>query len=192
MHADRTNRGGLTLLGVICLAAGLLGALAGFGAFGDRVRRQHVVDNAVGRYFSTNGNWLWPVIGLAALIIALLALRWLWTLLFSTDRAGTFRFPGDRSRGRTTIAPSALTDAVAAEVSGYRGVADARARMIGDSAMPRLVITSALDPDADFPAVRRRIETEAAAHARTAMGDPDLPVQLDLTVARSSTRSRVR
>lgn len=187
MHADRTNRTVLLLLGAVLLAAGALGALAGFGVFGDTVKNKSLIDNPVGRYFGAQGRWLWPVIGVAALIVVLLALRWLWVLLFSTDRAGELRVKGSRAAGRTTIAPGAITDAVAAEISSYRGVESANARLIGDDAAPTLVIAAALDYAADPNALRRRIESEAADHARAALGDPQLAVQLDLTVTDGST-----
>lgn len=192
MHADRTNRTVLLVLGALLLAAGVLGALAGFGAFGRHIKNESLVDNSVGRYFAANGKWLWPVIGVVAALAVVLALRWLWLLLFSTDRTGDLRPKGPHDGGgRTTIASGALADAVTDEVEAYRGVARASARLIGDSAAPTLVITAALDYAADADAVRRRIETEAARHARSAVGDPNLSVQLDLTMT-DGNMARVR
>ena len=191
MHADKTNRSALLVLGILLLAAGVLGALAGFGAFGERIKTESLVDNPVGRYFGKNGQWLWPVIAVVAALGVVLALRWLWVLLFSTDRVAELRVKGSRTGGRTTIAPGALADAVANEIEGYRGVESATARLIGDSTMPRLVIAAVLDHAADPNELRRRIETDAAAHARAALADPQLPVQLDLTMTEGNT-PRVR
>lgn len=191
MHADRTNRTVLLALGLLLFSAGVLGALAGFGVFGSHVKNESLVDNPVGRYLGANGKWLWPVIAVVAALAVLLALRWLWQLLFSTDRAGDLRVTASRDAGRTTIATGALTDAVAEEVGHYRGVEKASARLIGDSTAPTLVINAVLDHSADPTGVRRRIEAEAAGHARTAIGNPELPVQLDLTVTDGNT-SRVR
>jgi hypothetical protein len=39
---------------------------------------------------------------------------------------------------------------------------------------------------ADLPALRRRLESEALAHARQALGNGDLPIQLDIDVSRRS------
>ena len=58
----------------------------------------------------------------------------------------------------------------------------ARARLIGDPAHPQLIVTATLEESADLPALRRRIQTGALAHARAALDRPELPTQLDLTV----------
>ena len=111
-------------------------------------------------------------------------MRWLLALLFSTDRAGDLPITGrpGGSAGRTTLAARALTEAVAEEIESYRGVSSARARLLGDPADPELVVTAVLEETADLAALRQRIETSALAHARSAVGNPSLPAQLDLTV----------
>jgi hypothetical protein len=182
MHADRTNRTMLTLLAVILIAAGVLGALTGFKLFGASAQRHTLTGNSVGRYFGAHGDWLWAVIAVAALIVILLALRWLATLLFSTDHAGDLAVPGDKSAGRTTLGASALTGAVSDEVATYPGVHSARARLIGDATNPTLVIGATLERSADLTRLRQRIESGAVAHARQALDAPDLHVQLDLSV----------
>jgi hypothetical protein len=76
-------------------------------------------------------------------------------------------------------------------VASYPGVAAARSRLIGDPYTPTLVITADLEESADLAALRRRIETEAAKHAREALDRPELPVQLDLTITNRRGRRRV-
>jgi hypothetical protein len=182
MHADRTNRVMLILLAVLLIAAGVLGALAGFGAFGSATKHHVLLSNRVGTYFGQHGDWLWPVVAGVAAVIALLALRWLLALLFSTDRTGDLTLTGDRTMGRTTLSAAALTDAVSHEIGSYSGVQSARARLIGDQSNPTLVITASLEEAADLPGLRRRIEANAVVHARQALDSPNLPVRLDLTV----------
>ena len=93
------------------------------------------------------------------------------------------------SAGRTTLAARALTEAVAEEIESYLGVDSARARLIGEPDDPELVVTATLEETADFAALRHRIETGALTHARSAIGNPALPVQLDITVtSRRSAR----
>jgi hypothetical protein len=188
MHADRTNRIMLILLAIMLIAAGVIGALAGFGALGPVTKHGALVSNRVGGYFGRQGDWLWPVIAVVAGILALLALRWLLALLFSTDRAGDLPLTGDRSAGRTTLSPVALTDAVASEIDSYPGVHSARARLIGDPLAPTLVIIATLEESADLPGLRRRIEANAVQHARQALADPELPVRLDLTITDRQTQ----
>lgn len=182
MHADRTNRAMLILFALALTGAGVAGALAGFGAFGRATKLDVLVSDQMSDYFGRHGDWLWPVIAAAAAIIALLALRWLLALLFSTDRTGDLPLTGDRSAGRTTLSAAALTGAVSAEIDGYPGVHASRARLIGDPMAPTLVITATLEESADLAGLRRRIESSAVRHARQALGNPELPVRLDLTM----------
>jgi hypothetical protein len=183
MHAERTNRTMLILFALALIAVGAVGALAGFKVFGSATQRGTLLGNRVGAFFGDHGDWLWPVVALGAAIIALLALRWLLALLLSTDRAGDFRLPRNDEAGRTTLAAGALTSAVSEEIATYPGVSSARARLIGDSSAPTLALTATLEASADLSRLRRRIEDGAVAHARQAMSDPKLPVQLDLAVS---------
>jgi hypothetical protein len=189
MHADRTNRITLSLLALLLIAAGLGAGAASLGLFGRATEHSRLMANPAGRFFGAQGEWLWPVLAAAALIVVILALRWLAAVLFSTDRSADLPIPRAGRPGRTILVPGALTDAVAGEVGSYRGVDTARARLIGDPGRPRLVVTAVLEETADLAALRRRIETEALTHARTALDNPDLAVQLDLTVTtRRATR----
>lgn len=192
MHADRTNRAVLIVFALLLIGIGILGAVTGFGVFGVSAEHAHLTANSVGVYFGRHGVWLWPVIAAGAGITALLALRWLTVLLFSTDRVDDIELTADRSGGRTTVVPAALTQAIEQEIEGYPGVHSARARLIGEPTRPHLVITTTLDQRADASAVRHRIETAAVAHARQALDDPDLPVALDLTVTNAAGRRVTR
>jgi hypothetical protein len=189
MHADRTNRTMLLLLAVLLIGAGASAGAASLGAFGTATQHSSLVANPTGDFIGTQGDWFWPVAAVAALIVALAALRWLLALLFSTDRSGDLLIHPGSSGGRTTLATGALTEAVAEEVESYRGVSSARARLLGDPADPGLVVTATLEETADFAALRQRIETGALTHARGAVGNTSMPAQLDLTVTtRRSTR----
>ena len=191
MHADRTNRIMLLLLALLLLAIGLDAGAASIGVYGTSTEHSHLMNNPTGHFIGAHGVWLWPVAAVAALIIALLALRWLIALLFSTDRSGDLVIESSTGAGRTTLDNGALTDAVVGEIEGYRGVDSARARLIGDPDDPELVVTASLEENADFGAVRHRIETEALSHARQALGTMTLPTQLLLTITSGKRTSRV-
>jgi hypothetical protein len=182
MHADRTNRLAILVLAVLCIAAGAAGGAASVGAFGSATQHHALIANRVAAFVGTQGDWLWPAAAAAAAILVLLAMRWLLALLFSTDRSGDLAISAGGSAGRTTLAPGALTEAVVEEVESYRGVDSARGRILGDPTDPELVVIATLEETADFAALRRRIETGALTHARSAVGNPALPIQLDLTV----------
>ena len=193
MHADRTNRFMLLVLALVLLAAGLVAGAASIGLFGSYTRHSTLPDNPTGHWIGAQGAWLWPVAAVAAAIMALLALRWLLALLFSTDRAGDLPMRSSEETGHTTLRHGALTSAVVEEIESYRGVDSAQARLIGDSARPELVVTAVLEETANLVALRQRIEAGALTHAREAVGNPDLPIQLDLTVTtrRASRVDRV-
>jgi hypothetical protein len=182
MHADRTNRTMMLVFALLLIAVGLDAGVASIGGYGTGIAHSHLMANPTGHFIGANGIWLWPVAAVAALIVALIALRWLIALLFSTDRSGDLLIRSGSGAGRTTLASGALTDAVAEEIEGYRGVNSARARLIGDREDPELVVTAGLEQTADFTALRQRIETEALTHARQALGDMALPTQLELTI----------
>jgi hypothetical protein len=180
MHADRTNRAILSLFALLLIAVGLIAALISFGAFGVPAAQAPLLDNPVRFYVGRQGAWLWPVIAVAAAVLALLAARWLTALLFSTDRVGQIRIATD-----TTLLATALTDAVAEEIKTYPGVHSAKARLVGDPTIPELVISASLHLDADVRALRHRIEANAVTHARQALDKPNLRVILDLTITAS-------
>ncbi len=58
------------------------------------------------------------------------------------------------------------------------------ARLIGDPGDPDIVLTVTASQSADLHALHQRIENEAIAHARQALGKDDLSIRLHLTVSR--------
>jgi len=174
MHADRTNRVALTLAALVLMAAGGAGIAASTGVFGASLARRALFDNPAGRYIGDHGGWFWPAVAGACL-------RWILALLASTDRAGDITIPGSTGQGTTILRPAALTDALTREISTYHGVESARGRVIGDGQDPQIVLTVTPARAADLHALHQRIQAEALAHARQALGQPALPIQLDLT-----------
>lgn len=185
MRVDRTNRVVLAIVGLLLLAAGIAALVAGAGGFGATLADRALVDNAVADFIARNGDWFWPVLGVVALIVALLSLWWIAKLLlFSTDRVGTVELPARGRADRTTVVAGAVTDAVSREIEGYGGVESARATLTGSADRPALAVTVDAQRTADLAALRHRIESEAIDHARQALDRPDLPVTLDLTIRR--------
>jgi hypothetical protein len=184
MHADRTNRTALIVFGSLVLLAGATAMIASVSVFGTAFSKHALFANQVSTYTGRNGAWVWPAAAAVCLLIALAALRWILVLLVSTDRAGDITLAGAKDHGTTALPPAALTGALAGEVGGYHGVDSVSGRIIGEAASPRLVLTVTATPAADLPALHRRLESEALAHARQALGKQDLPVQLDLDVSR--------
>ncbi|WP_432994733.1 alkaline shock response membrane anchor protein AmaP [Dactylosporangium sp. CA-233914] len=184
MHADRANRVVLALLGLLLLGLGVTGLLLGAGVFGGTAAHRTLVDNGVVRFVIAQRDWLWPVVAVIAVVVGLLALRWLLAVLFSSGRLAGIPVAGDRAAGRTTLISAALRDAVSGEIERYRGVRSARTRVEGDPADPRLAVSVRADRDADLAELRQNIEKNALTHARHALDAPGLPIRLDLTTAR--------
>ena len=197
MHADRTNRFMLSLVGLISLAAGVGGLLAAAGVFGHHFQHKQVVANGFSRYVGKHGVWLWPAIAAVTLVIVILALLWLLRLLFSTDRTsntviatGAQNKREDTSRpttgGRTTMAATALSRALAGEIETYHGVTAAKARLLGDPHHPTVAIEVTASRRTELRPLIDRIETQAITSARQALEQPDLPVKLDVNVTDKS------
>lgn len=180
MHADRTNRFMLTLLGLLLLSGGGAAMAASAGVFGSSFSHRVLSANRVSDYAGVHGSWLWPAIAVGCALIALACLRWILALLASTDRAGDIIVGNSTDEGTTVLRPAALVDALTSEVSAYYGVDSAKGRVIGDGRDPEVVLTVSTAPAADLKALHQRIEDEAFAHARRAAGNPALPIQLEL------------
>jgi len=184
MHADRTNHAALTVFGLLVLLVGAAGLAASVGGFGTSFAHRTLFANRVSAYVGQHGTWVWPAAAGVCLLITLAALRWIVVLLISTDRAGDIPIPISTGEGTTILQPGALTGALTREIGTYRGVEGARGRIIGDASAPQVVIAVTASQSADLHALHHRIETEALAHARQAIGHADLAIQLDLGVSR--------
>ncbi len=190
MHADRTNRFALTVFALVLLLAGVFGIVASTGGFGKSYTHRTLFANQVSSYVGKHGSWLWWAVAGVCVVIALLALRWMLALLLTTDRVSDINVIRKGQHGATVLHSSALTAAVSREIETYHGAESARARVLGDSGDPSLVVTVTAARSADLAALRARIEAEALSHARSALGKPDLPIQLDLEVS-NRTAERV-
>ena len=184
MHADRTKRFALTLFGLLVLIAGAASMTASTGVFSTPFSTRTLFANRVSTYIGQHGTWVWPIVAGVFLLIALAALRWIVALLVSTDRAGDIPIPVRAHEGTTILQPAALTGALTQEVGAYHGVDTARGRIIGAASAPEIVIAVTASQSADLHALHRRIETEALAHTRQALGKTDLPIHLHLDISR--------
>ena len=179
-RVDTANRTVLALLGLLLLGGGAVGLAAGFGVFGDP---QSALPEPA-RRFEDQQPWFWWAVAGGCLLVALLALRWLLAQLH-TDRIGRLDLTRDDREGRTVVHAGALTDAVEEEARSLRGVVGASARLVEDRART-LTLAVELADHADVAEVRRGIEDRVVAHARQAVDDPELPVDVELRPGRRS------
>jgi hypothetical protein len=184
-RVDAVNRTVLTLLGLVLLAAGGLGLAYSFGAFGEG---EHPVVPQGMRDFAQDQGWFWWAVAGGCLLIALLALRWLLAQLH-TDRVGRVDLTTDDRDGLTTLSAGALTEAVESETQQLRGVVGASAHL-RERRGRRLLLDVDLAEYADIAEVRQSVEDRVVAHARQAVDDPDLPVDVELRPSASRSGGR--
>jgi len=189
----RGNRVGLGLTGLTLLAAGGYALTRSLGGFGPAQAEQPLYPETIATWLHTN-TWIWLIVAALAVIIGIIAVRWLLVQL-RTERLHRVvvdldpRGIGDLAAGRSALPAAALTTAVGREIQTYPGVRAVRSYLTGAPDQPQLNLNVTLDANADAPRIHDRIVTEAVAHARTTLDNPDLPTQLRLNVARP-TRDR--
>ena len=176
-RADTANRIVLFLLGLLMVAAAGLGLALSLGAFGDWRATYPVLPEEV-RTFPEEKPWFWWAVAGIALLTAVLAVLWLVAQL-RTDRVSRLDRTTDAREGHTTLHAGALTKAVEDEVGGIQGVTSASARM-HDHPRLGLALTVDMTDTTDIDRLRTQLENNVVAHVREAVGDPELPVNIEL------------
>ncbi|HEY9475159.1 MAG TPA: hypothetical protein VIS06_15100 [Mycobacteriales bacterium] len=184
----RTNRLALGLVGLVAFACGGAGLATGFGAFGASAQHRSVLTTASN--YADSHAWVWAAVAAAGLVLAAVALAWL-VAQFGSNRITDLDLTDDPQQGRTSLASGAVSDAVRSEIETYPGIRSATARLVTERGTPTLLVSTALDGRTPPGEVRRRIQSEALAHARRALDDPGLPARLERRLSRRSGR-RVR
>ena len=179
------NRTVAGLLGLLLLAAGTLGLALSFGVLGDS--GAPVLPRGL-RDFAQRQPWFWWAVAAGCLLLAVLGLLWLLAQL-RTDRVSRMDLTTDGREGLTTVHTRALADAVEAEVGKLRGVGGASAAVL-DRKGRRVDLTVDLTEYADIGEIRRTLEERVVAHARQAVDDPDLPVDIQLRPGKARSGSR--
>lgn len=173
-RADRLNRVVLSLLGLLLLAAGVAGLLFGSGVLGERFAQDRILPRGTGAFVVDNAAWLWPLVVLAAVLLSLLALRWLAQQL-RTDRVGDVDLTVDRSAGETRVEAAAVTDALVDAVQDSPGVDDASARFISVRGHDQLLLHVRLADRTDLAAARRALGEGPLTDLKQVLGDGALP-----------------
>jgi hypothetical protein len=189
-RADRLNRVVLTILGLLLLAAGVTGLLVGLGVFGADAATNRVLAPDVEPWVERNADWFWPAVALVAVLLALLALRWVVQQL-RTDRVGDLDLTVERDRGETRVDAGAVTDALVASVEELPGVDSASSRLLSRHGSRTLLLQVRLADRADARAVRSALAAGPLTELRQVLGTdtaPRLRVELEPS-SRGSSRS---
>lgn len=166
--ADRRNRAGLLLIGLLLLGVGAYGLARGWGAFGERAATEPLLVDEWRRFVARNGLWFWPAAAVASLLAAVLGLRWLRAQLAAgTPRQVDLTHRGDG--GTTVVRPAGAARALADDIETYRGVTEVSARVTGEPEAPEIDLRVEVVDSCHIPSLRSRIEQEALAKFQQAL-----------------------
>jgi hypothetical protein len=170
----------LCSIGALLVLLGAGGVLMGARVFGDKRADSSVIYPRAAQLLHREQTWLWWVLGAAALLIALLALYWV-AVQLRVERIGNVALERSAT-GDSTVATTALSDAVVTEAEALPDVERARARLINESQDPELVLTVWLQDRAELGPVRDALDTEVLRHARESLGLATLRTWLRIEV----------
>ncbi|HEX2131835.1 MAG TPA: alkaline shock response membrane anchor protein AmaP [Actinophytocola sp.] len=135
--------------------------------------------------------WVYWVTTAVAVVVALLALRWLFAQLAHRPKTHTWRLEHDPDHGRTELAPSTATAPFTAELLTYPGVHNAHTTLAGDPDHPALALAVTVEQDADLADLRTHLADHGLPRLRQALDLTDLPVTIEFRFT-STTGARVR
>jgi len=167
-RADRRNRLGLTLVGLVLVGVGGYGLARGWAAFGHQAASELLLPEPWRRFVDRNEALFWSGAAVASLVIAWVGFRWLRAqLAASTPRTIDLTDHGDG--GTTAIVPAGAAQALANDVERYGGVLSASARLTGDKEAPEVDLRIDVGDGCSVPALLARIEDDALERFRRAL-----------------------
>jgi hypothetical protein len=186
----RLNRTVLALLGLLCLAAGGVVLLVGTGLLGELLPVPAAADSPLLPPGLLLPQW-GPLAGAAAaVVIGLLALRWLIAQTIRRPASIGWQLSPDTTTGTTHIDSDTAARPLADEIEDYPGVRSATAHLTGPRQRPHLYLRVSADDHADISDLRRRIDDDAIPHLTRALSLPALTADMLLRlVTASSTRT---
>lgn len=189
-RADRRNRIGLTLVGLVLAALGGYGLARGWAAFGEPAASEPLLTDPWRRFVGRNQALFWAGAALASLLVAWVGLRWLRAQLGeSTPRCIDLTHRGDG--GTTVIVPAGAAQALAGDVERYGGVTAASARLAGDQEAPEVDLRIDVADSCNVPALLARIEDDALERFRRALDFETVDVDIEFRLTTTGSQ-RVR
>jgi hypothetical protein len=167
---DRLNRVVLGTIGLLLVLAGAV-LLAWRGdAFGeDRAQRPVVTPDM--RAYWADRTWLWWIVAAVALVLALLALRWL-REQFRAPRKGNVDLERQSPGGTTLVDAGGAVRALEQDLETIRGVSAASGRLSGDREQAALDLRVDVHEDVDLAELCRRLEGTNLARFERAVETP--------------------
>lgn len=185
----RLNRTVLALLGLLCLAAGGLVLLVGTGLLAGLLPAP--ADAPLLPPGLVLPGWGSAAVAAVAIVIGLLALRWLIAQTIRRPASSNWQLSSDTTTGTTHIDSDTAARPLADEIEDYPGVRSATAHLTGPRQHPRLYLRVSADDHADISDLRRRIGADAIPHLAQALNLPALPADMLLRLVIAG-RARTR
>jgi hypothetical protein len=164
----RGNRIGMAVIGLVLIVAGAAALARGLAIRPALLGPAHaaVIDEQTRRYAAGHW-WFWPALAAIAVVVAVLALRWL-AVQTRSDAIGHIGLEPDPRHGVTRLSAGAATGAFEDDLSASPYVQRVNATVTGAPTTPRLALTVTLHTDADPAGANRRIN-QALARLRHAL-----------------------
>ncbi|OLR91835.1 Asp23/Gls24 family envelope stress response protein [Actinokineospora bangkokensis] len=177
----RLNRGLLAVTGLVLAAAGAFALATHF-----RVLR--VLDPGTTLVPGTQPppTWVLYAVAAGAVVLGLLALRWLVAQLARAPKTHTWHLEADPGTGRTELPAKTAVEPLLAEVGAYPGVHAAHGTLTGTRANPAVVLRVTVEQDGDPADIRHRIETEGLPRLRQALDLDELPAGIEFRFSTST------
>lgn len=180
----RLNRAVLATIGVVLLVAGVLAVAIQTGLFTPVNRDATLVPGT-----ALPPPWVYYVVAAGAIVVALLAFRWLVAQLVHAPKTQTWQLEEDVAQGRTDLAASTAVTPFTSELTTCPGVHSAHATLAGDHRAPTLALVVSAEQDGDLDRIREHLDTHALPRLRRALDLETLPVTIEF---RFSTKAGAR
>jgi hypothetical protein len=184
---NRGNRVLWSVIGLILLAAGVLGVLAGRGWLPGVDPAQPILTAQAVRRWNSWGNWAFVATTALAILLAVLGVLLIAGQLrrgggvrirdlLVREPAGEANPPAPESpdAGRTRVASTALHHALAHDLETDRHVRRAAVRITGKAAHPRLHVRLAATADADVAGLAAAFDQAVVRFTRTTGLSPEV------------------
>jgi hypothetical protein len=179
----RLNRTLLALTGLVLVAGGGFAVATHFGWL-------RVLDPGT-ELIPAPGSpptWAFYAAAAVAVIVGLLALRWLAAQAVRRPKTSVWRFGDDD--GSTRLDAGTAIRPLTEEIGAYQGVHAATATLGGPQDDPALYLAITAEPGADLGEIRRRVDEHALARLRESLDLETLPTTIEFQfTAKSGARA---
>ncbi|NRQ37220.1 alkaline shock response membrane anchor protein AmaP [Nonomuraea sp. NN258] len=185
----RGNRWGLALVGLILTLLGALALARGLGAIPAAPAGTPMADGGLRSFFARTSPWIWWAVALVSIVVALLALRWLFAQ-GRRDTRGSLRLESGPG-GVTEVSAGGMAHAVAADLESNPAVLSASADLAGTRRRPAVRLRVVADERAPMDELADHLARVAIPHMREALEVDHVPAVARVSLEPSPAPQRV-